>query len=241
MQAIIAARASKRLGPILARLGTGPRPGERLNDAVLRTTLVSVLGTMGEPAVLAEAKRLFDRLDADKAALDGPMRNAWLGILAHNADKPVWDKLHRLARTAETPLIKAGLYDLLGQTRDKALAQAALKLALTGEPGATQSASIISSVASLHPDLAVDFVLANIDQVEGFLDASSRSRYVPGLAAGSRDPAMVAKLSRYAKDRLDPQARKPVERAIAAIQVRLASDPRIKAELRQWFASAKPL
>ncbi len=235
-RARLAARASAKLLPVVRRLGFSPVAGESLLAGVARQALIGTLGTMGDPVVLAEARRLFAKLDTDKTALDGPLRNTWLGIIAANADRPTWDKLHTLARTAESQLIKADMYDLLGSARDKALAQAALELALTSEPGATQSASIISAVAAEHPDLAVDFALAHIDKVESFVDASSRSRYLPGMAARSRDPGMIGKLETYARTRLDPQSRKPVERAISQIRVRLASEPRIKAEVRQWLA-----
>src|SRR4029079_4879414 len=58
-QAAIAARQSRLYGPRLQQLGFMPRQGEPAMDAVLRTTLIGTLGKEGDPAVVAEAKRLF--------------------------------------------------------------------------------------------------------------------------------------------------------------------------------------
>ena len=83
-------------------------------------------------------------------------------------------------------------------TQDEALAKRALEMALTDEPGATNSAGMISMVSGLHPDLAFDFAVAHRAQVDGMVDTTSRSRYYPGLGYGSLDPAMVSKIKAYA-------------------------------------------
>ena len=127
------------------------------------------------------------------------------------------------------------MYRLLGGTLDKALAKEALALALTPEPGATVSAEMISAVAFEHPDMAVDFALANLKAVEGLVDASSRSEYVGQLASNSRDASIIAKLEDYAKANLSAESRKPLDAVIASIKSRIADDPRIKAGMKAWL------
>ena len=112
-----------------------------------------------------------------------------------------------MAREERNPLVRVQLYQLLGGVRDERLARRALDLALTEEPGATNASQIISSVAAVHPDLAFDFALANRERVEALVDASSRSRYLAALGAGSSDPAMI--------DKLDPICRAPHDRPVA--------------------------
>src|SRR3546814_7605571 len=68
------------------------------------------------------------------------------------------------------------LYTLLGTAKDDALAQRALALSLTDEPGKTTSAAIIGRVAGRHADAAVDFVDAHQAQVDTLIDASARVR-----------------------------------------------------------------
>ncbi len=238
-QAKLAAIASKRFGPLLTKLGMAPKAGESALDANLRNALITGLGGMGDASVQAEAKRLFAALDTDPAALDGPMRQTWLGIIAANADRPTWEKIRKLGAEAESQPVRSTMYALLGNAKDPALAQAALDLALTDEPGPTLSSAMIASVAEKNTDLAVDFVLSHLDQVNKFVDVSSRSRFVGRIAAGSSSADMPAKLDAYANTYLTPANRKPVDQAISAINTRLATEPRIKAGVSEWLANRK--
>ena len=71
--------------------------------------------------------------------------------------------------------------------------------------------------------------------VLALVDVSSRSEYIAGLAYGSEDPAMAAKLDAYAKSDLTPESRKTVDEAIAAINTRLLTRPRVKAGVVKWL------
>ncbi len=238
-QAQIAEIAIARFSPVLARLGMVTKPSDSMLDANLRSALISTLGYMGEPTIVAEANRLFAQLDNNPAALDGPLRTTWLGVIAQNADQAAWDKMRKLGQSAESNLVKSTMYRLLGGARDQLLAKQALDLALTKEPGPTLSAAIIGGVAGDHSELALDFALANREAVESLVDVSSKSEFIPGLAYGSSDPATVAKLESYAKAHLAPESRKPVEQAIAAIQTRVKSEPRIRDGVNEWLDSKK--
>jgi len=58
-QADIASRVVRAYGPRLLQLGFAPKQGEPAVDALLRPTLIGLLGKYRDPAVLAEASRLF--------------------------------------------------------------------------------------------------------------------------------------------------------------------------------------
>jgi aminopeptidase N len=230
--------ANTRFAPTLTKLGLSQKPDELAIDSNLRSGLIGTLSFMGNAEIAAEAGRLFAALENDPAAMDGPLRTTWLGIIAYNADKATWDKIRKLAQSADSSVVKSSMYRLLGATKDKALAADALKLALTDEPGATTSASIISAVAGEHPEMAVDFALANKAAVLALVDVGSRSEYIGGLGYGSEDPAMPAKLDAYAKSDLTPESRKTVDEAIAAINTRLITLPRVKAGVvKGWTAN----
>lgn len=238
-QVRVGAYATAKLGPVLSRIGFDARAGEGPQVPVLRSALVSTLGDMGDKAVVAEANRRFAALESDPAALDGPLRNVWLGIIAKNADQATWDKLRMMAKGAKTDLEKSTLYALLGGARDQKLGAQALDLALTDEPGKTTSAAIIGQVGYEHPMLAVDYVLAHRAQYEALIDVSARSQALARLGGGSADPAMAAKLDAYAAQYLTPESRKVVDRAIAAIKTRVETRQRLKAPLAAWFAAQK--
>ncbi|WP_374526446.1 M1 family metallopeptidase [Sphingopyxis sp.] len=234
VQKAIAARGGAALAPAMARLGFDARAGEPALDSILRSELLGALGTMGDAKVLAEARRRFASLDGNPAALDGPLKSRWLGIVAVNASAAEWDKLRAMAKTSKSAVERSAFYTLLGNAQDPELAQRALDLALTDEPGKTTSAAIIGAVARRHAGLAVDFAQANRAAVDGLIDASARARFVAGLAAWSNDPAMIAKLAAMAAP-LPADARKPYDKAIATLKERSVSRPRIKGEVAAWL------
>ena len=208
--------AIARLQPVFAATGWDARADEATAVAKLRNTLIGTLGSFGDAAVIAEARRRYAAND-----LPAPIRRVTLGVVAGNADAATWDRLHADAAAEKTPLVRQQLYDLLGTPDAKALAAKALALALTDEPGATTSAGIIARVAGNHPDMAFDFALANLGAVDKFVDSTSRSRYFPRLASGSADPAMIDKLNAYAAKYLAADARRDAEIAAASIAYRI--------------------
>ena len=238
-QGRVVAYSSHKLTPILSSIGYDAKAGEGPQVPVLRQALVSTLGDMGDKAVVAEANRRFAALSSDPQALDGPLRETWLAIIAKNADQATWDRLRAMAKGAKTDLEKSSTYALLGRARDEKLSAQALNLALTDEPGKTTSAAIISAVGYEHPMQAVDFVLAHRQQYEALIDVSARSQALGRLGGGSADPAMVTKLDAYATQYLTPESRKVIDRSIAAIKTRIETRGRLKAPLAAWFAGKR--
>jgi aminopeptidase N len=235
-QAKATAYASRKLTPALSAIGYDPKASEGPQIPVLRQALVETLGKVGDKAVVAEANRRFEALGSNPAALDGPLKNVWLGIVAANATPATWDRLRTMANKASTDLEKSQLFALLGKAEDATLAQKALDLALTDEPGKTTSAAIIAAVGGAHDMLAVDYVLAHRAQYEALIDVSARSQAIARLGGGSADPAMAAKLDAYATQHLTPESRKVVDRAIASIKARAETRTRLKPAITAWLA-----
>jgi aminopeptidase N len=234
-QAALAARATALWKPRLDALGYDPRPTDTVPDALLRSRLVSSLGHIGEPAVVAEARRRFAALDTNPHALDGPLKQSWLGIVARNASPAEWDKLQRLAQSATSTVDRSDLFEQLGAARDPALAQRALDLALTDAPGKTTSAQIISSVAILHSEMAFDFFVAHRDAVLALVDASGRTTYIERIASRADTQSMVGKLTAY-EATVPDDAKKPVERALVRLKDRLAVKARVVGETLAWLS-----
>ncbi|MBV8687827.1 MAG: ERAP1-like C-terminal domain-containing protein [Alphaproteobacteria bacterium] len=232
-QAMVARYASAKLAPVLARIGWAPKAGESPTVPVLRAQLIDALGEMGDPGVVGEANRRYAA--GDPLATAGPLRSTILSVVAQNIDSAGWDRLRAQARAETNPLVKAQLYRQLASARDPALAQRALELALTDEPGATTSSAIISDVAAAHPDLAFDFAIRNREKVEGLVDSSSRSRFVPRLGAGSADPAMIAKLEDYASRYMTAQSRRPADQAMASIRDRVRVRTERLPDITRWL------
>ena len=234
-QAAIGSKVLRIYGPRLQQIGFAPRSGEPAVDALLRSNLISTLGKLRDPAVTAEAKRLFSAWRADSNAIPGSLKQAWLSVIARNADEPTWNAIHAKAKSANGFAEKASLYQLLGATTDEGLAKRTLELALSGEPGKTTSAAMITAVAENHPRMAIDFVLAHLPQVNELIDISGRSRFMGRLSAQSDEASLVPVLDAYAKANLAATDRKPVDQAIARIQFRAGKLARERSEVDAWL------
>jgi aminopeptidase N len=231
--------AISRLAPVFANVGWVPRAGEPAPVAILRNQLIETLGGLGDPALVAEARRRYEA-SSDPTAIPGPVRKAILGVVARHADAATWERLLAAARAEKTPLVKDHLYALLSSTEDDALARRALDLALTAEPGVTNSAEMISRVGIEHPDLAFDFALAHIDTVNARLDATSSTRYYATLAGRSADPAMIGKLKAYAAAHVDEGSRRETETAAANITDRVRVRALVRPAVAAWLAAGNP-
>jgi hypothetical protein len=185
--------------------------------------------------VRAEARRLF----AAPAAIPGSLKSTWLGVVAYDADEATWEKLHQLAQTATGSVERTTYYELLGRTRNEALARRALDLALTPEPGKTVSSGIISAVAAEHPEMALDFALAHLAQVRSLVDSSGWSRFLAQLGAGSGKPETIAKLDAYARANVAASDRKPITQVTTRIATRLSENGRLKPAALAWLRTHK--
>jgi aminopeptidase N len=160
-----------------------------------------------------------------------------MSVIALHADVATWDKLHAAAQAEKSPMIKDQMYHLISTSKDPVLANRALDIAMTSEPGATNSAGMLDQVARLYPDLAFDFALAHLDQVQKFIDTTSASRYMPRLAEGSSEAAMIAKLDSYAKMHIAPSAMGSVKTALATISYQANVRSQRLPEIDSWLAT----
>jgi len=124
---------------------------------------------------------------------------------------------------------------LLAAAKDKALAQRALDMALTEEPGVTNSAGMIGSVSREHPEMAFDFAVAHRAQVDQLVDSTSRARYYPGLGAGATDLKMVDKIKAFADANIAPTSRRDADTVISGIQTRIKLRAERKPQIDAWL------
>lgn len=230
--------AIARLAPVFAQIGWTARPDEPDTVTILRNQLIETLGALGDPTVIAEARRRYASR-AEENALPGSLRKSVLAVVARHADPATWNQLHEAARAEKTPLVKDQFYLLLAMTEDETLARRALDLALTDEPGATNSPAMISGVAQLHPDIAFDFAMANLAAVNDKVDAPSRSSYFPSLGGRSADAAMIDKINAYANQHLTADSRRSAATAVANITYRISVRRERLPAIDAWLAKSK--
>jgi len=219
-QARFDAFAIRQLKPVFARVGWEAKADEGDPTTILRTQLINVLADLGDTDVIGEVQRRYAAQATDPKAVPAALRKTILGVVARHADAATWDKLHAMAKAETTPLIKDRLYGLLSVSEDDALARRALALALTGEPGATNSAGMIGAVSYRHPDMAWDFAMAHRAEIDKLVDSTSSSRYYPSLGSNSNAPAMIDKINAFADAHIARGSRRAAETVIANIKYR---------------------
>jgi aminopeptidase N len=227
--------AIERLAPVFQQVGWNARDGENATIANLRAELIDTLSDLNDGTTVAEARRRYAGPATDPLVNPPALRKTIMAVVAAHADAATWDGLHRAALAEKSPMIKDQLYRLLASASNDALARRALELAMTDEPGLTNSAAMLAQVAQDHPEMAFDFALAHIDKVNERVDATSRSRYFPRLAAGSADPAMIARLNAYAGANLAEGSRRDADTAIAGIRDRIKVRAERLPEIDKWL------
>jgi len=236
-QATYRSFARSRLAPMAQRLGWDAKPGEHDNVAAARRAVLSALGELGDAAVVVEARRRFEQWLAQPDTLTGAGRRTVLGVVAANADAKTWEAIYARAKASKDITDRGRLYSYLGASHDPALADRALKLALSGEVTSSEAPGIIAAVAEVFPEKAYDFAIANRARVDELLEPTSRTSYYADLAQGSRDPAMLQKLEKLAAT-VPPSARGEVEKAEGAVRYRVAVIARRVPEMDRWLASS---
>jgi len=228
-----------RLSPKFQQLGWDNRDGDAARTKQLRSSLIGILSSLGDAQVIAEARRRFAAFQADPSSLSPDLRRTVLGIVARNADATTWEALHQMAQKETSSMVRDQYYSLLAYAKEDALARKALDMALTDEPGATNSASMIGGVSREHPDMAFDFAVDHREQVNKLVDSTSISRYYPRLASGSTDLKMVDKLNAFADKYIAPTSRRDAETAVTGIKTRIKLRAERLPQIEAWLKQQK--
>jgi aminopeptidase N len=236
-QAAFKAFALRRLSPLLARVEADPKLATDAQLIQLRSSLVSTLAWFDDPAVIDAARARYAAWKADPTALRADERRSTLRIVASHADAATWAELKTRALSAPTALEKQEFLALLGRAKDIQLAKQALDLAFTVEVPATEGLNIVDTVSDLHPDLALDFVLAHPAEVKARLDPNIRARFVPELAGQSAELDAIEKLDAFAA--ANPADVTPRSLTTARGAIRLARRLREQRlpEIDRWLAA----
>ena len=229
------ARALTVLSPALQQVGLTPKPDESPLAATLRESLLGYLGSAGDPGVLGAARRYFAALRTDPNAIPAAIRGPMLGAYAVNATAPEWEALLAQAKAETSPVERNTYLALLGAAKDEALARRALELVKGNELTAPQRVDLLASIASAHPELAFEFATANAAMVNGLVEASSRTSFIPQLAGRSNDPAMGARVVAWAT-KTQPDSVRAAQRVATAITNRIAFADRLRPAVTSWAA-----
>jgi aminopeptidase N len=188
------------LRPVFDRIGWDGGPSEEIDHALLRSRLIGVLGSFGDDAVIAEAKRRFAVFVKDSASLSTELRGTVTNLVGRYADRATYDTLLALGRKTTNTEERVRYYTAAASARDPALAEETLAIALTDELPTSLVGTLISQVASQgeHRDLAWSFVKANLTALAAKQGPSFQNNFPANLMTNFTDAAHAAELASFA-------------------------------------------
>ncbi len=229
--------ARSLLRPVFQRVGWDPQPNEPVVTGLLRVELFAALGELGDPQVIAEAKRRFGKFLTDPNSLAVNLRPVVCDIAGRVADQKTWDALHKLGRATRNIGEKGSYYTALALAPD--FAAQTLALSLGDELSTTYATRLISTVArdGERPDAAWKFIKEHRDELDPKLDSLARNHFVPDIARGFSSAERAAELETYAREKLDPGAKKEVAKAAEEIRFKADLKTRLYPEIAKWIAA----
>ncbi len=229
------------LAPRFARLGWDAKPGETSDTSLLRSGLITELGTLGDPSVVAEARRRFAAYVKDQSSLPANLIGPTLEVVARYADQAAYNQLLTLAQTTPDYRKKVRFYRALSGALDPKLARQTLNLTLSPQLATVPQAGLrlIQGVAFAgeQPDLALSFFRQHQGALLANQDALMKVFAVPTLYGAFSDTAHADALLAYAKANLPPDAAPQIAKTAAHIRFAAALKARLLPEVDRWVAA----
>jgi aminopeptidase N len=233
--------ARSRLRPTLDAVGWETKPDEQAAAANLRASLITALGKLNDPKVVANCREHFKAFHSNPESLAPDLRPAIFQVVGRYADESRWNELHQLGLKTTSIEEKQNYYDALANAIDPKLVRKALSIALTDELPTSRAIFLVLRVAreSGHPDIAWDFARANMKELLAKADALGANTYAPSLFTFFSDDSRAEELETYAKNSLPAASAPQVAKALNEIQFRSEFKKRLVSQLSAWIDGRK--
>jgi puromycin-sensitive aminopeptidase len=237
---LVAAYARALLGPVLARLGWDPRPGEGPRTPTLRAQAVAVLGTVGkDAAVQTEAHRLHDAAERGEIVLDPDLASAILGAVGASGGPADFETfLHHYRHPATPQEEMRYLYSLAGFS-DPALAARAFELARTEVR--SQNAPFVFQMLLASRDNGPstwERIQEHWDEIVARSPANILPRMVSGVTSLCRDRALAAEVAAFVRAHPLPVGQRTVDQALERLEINVAFATSLRETARSVLSDA---
>ena len=233
--------ARSLLRPTFDAVGWETKPEEKAATANLRASLITALGNLNDPKVVANCRERFKAYLTNPKSLAPDLRPAVFSVVGRYADELTWNELHQLGLKTTSVEEKQNYYDALAGAIDSKLVKKTLPIALTDELPTSRAVFLVLRVAreSGHPDIAWDFARANMKALLAKTDALGANTYAPGLFTFFSDGSRTQELRTYAKSNLPAASAREVAKALDEIQFRSEFKNRLASQLDPWIDGKK--
>jgi aminopeptidase N len=231
--------ARSLLRPTFDAVGWETEPNEQAAIGNLRASLITALGNLNDPKIVANCRERFKAFLANSESLAPDLRPAVFSVVGRYADEATWNELHQLGLKTTSIGEKQNYYDALAGAMDPKLVKKTLPIALTDELPTSRAIFLVSRVAreSGQTDIACDFGRANMKALLAKTDALSANTYPPGLFTFFSDDSRAEELRTYAKNSLTAASAPEVAKALNEVQFRAEFKKRLAPQLSAWIDS----
>jgi aminopeptidase N len=229
--------ARSLLRPAFDAVGWETKPDEKPATANLRASLITALGNLDDPKIVATCRERFKAYLANPKSLAPDLRAAVFSVVGRYADESTWNELHQLGLKTTSIEEKQNYYDALANAIDPKLVKKTLPIALTDELPTSRAVFLVLRIAreSGHPDIAWDFARANMKALLAKSDALGANMYAPSLFTFFADDSRAQELRTYAKNNLPAASASSVAKALDEIQFRSELKKRLAPQLSAWI------
>jgi aminopeptidase N len=229
--------ARSLLRPTFDSVGWEAKPDQKAATANLRASLITALGKLNDPKIVASCRERFKVYLANPESLAPDLRPAVFSVVGRYADESTWNDLHRLGLKTTSIEEKQNYYDALAGAIDPKLVKKTLPIALTDELPTSRAVFLVLRVAreSGHPDVAWDFARTKMKALLAKTDALGANTYAPSLFTFFSDASRVQDLWTYAKNNLPAASAPQVAKALDEIQFRSEFKKRLAPQLGAWI------
>jgi aminopeptidase N len=211
--------------PKFTRLGWEEKPGDSVEDIQLRALLANALARAGDPDAIAQAKGRFQRYLADpntiSPAVSPSLIDFVIGTASRYADASTYAALERRLTETQSNEERNRIGRALSQVEDPVLAGRALAFAVSPAMPPTLSAPVVQGVAREHLAQAWAFAVANRDALMKNQEPIFRNKAIPGIVAGSANPADAEMMEDYVRKNFDADAQVEAQRVANGVRVRV--------------------
>jgi aminopeptidase N len=231
--------ARSLLRPTFDAVGWETEPNEQAAIGNLRASLITALGNLNDPKIVANCRERFKAFLANPESLAPDLRPAVFSVVGRYADEATWNELHQLGLKTTSIGEKQNYYDALAGAMDPKLVKKTLPIALTDELPTSRAIFLVSRVAreSGQTDIACDFARANMKALLAKTDALGANTYPPGLFTFFSDDSRAEELRTYAKNSLTAASAPEVAKALNEVQFRAEFKKRLAPQLSAWIDS----
>ncbi len=216
------------LKPILGALGGWDGPTSDVERTGLRLNVIAALARADDKDTVAEAQRRFAAFQADRNALQPPLRDTVIGIVGRYADPKTYDALRQLALSSHNPIEMQTFFGSVFSAKDPVLADRSLQSSLSLPPQFSSFAPIIVAIVGQdHPEAAWAFLQRNNDKIFGGLSQFDRIPYITGIAGSFWRGVSADQIASYMKANVPPAAAKEIAKSMEDVQLQLEHRDRL--------------